>query len=89
MVGGGFHCLQPGSGACLCKTEAFFLLSECGGAGGQERGEGVVEGEGASKWRPPALCLRFPSVGKMGATNTKTLIDVCMRALVNIIIIHA
>lgn len=41
--------------------------------GGGQDGEGGGEtgrGKGASKERPPALCLRFPSVRKRGATNT-------------------
>lgn len=44
---------------------------------------------GASKDRPPALCLRFPSVGKRVATYRETLIDACARVLMNIIIMRA
>lgn len=44
-----------------------------GGVGWRTRRGGGGEtgrGKGASKERPPALCLRFPSVRKRGATNT-------------------
>lgn len=93
----GFHCLQSGSGACLCKIEAFFSAwwaERCEGgkwwgwgvAGRGQEGGKWAGGKGASKERPPALCLRFPSVCKRDATYTKTLTDVCTRVLVNSII---
>lgn len=54
VTGEGFHCLQPGCGACLCKIEAFFLLGERKGAkgGGEMEGGGEREGgqDGEKKW---------------------------------------
>lgn len=91
----GFQCLQPGSGACLCKIEAFFLLGERKGMkekGGREWDDkmGGKKGGGACfKERPPALCLRFPSVCKWEATYTETLRIVCTRMLISIVIMHA
>lgn len=50
---------------------------------------GLVRGKGASKERPPALCLRFPSVVKRVAAYADTLVDACARVLINIIITRA
>lgn len=57
-----------------------------GGSRERTRGGKWAGGKGASKERPPALCLKFPSVCKRDATYTKTLTDVCTRVLVNNII---
>lgn len=96
--GEGFHRPQPGCGACLGEIEAFLSAwwAQGDGAGGDGRGQQDGRekklgkgGGGASIGRPSTLRLRFPSVGKRGATYTGTLIDACARVLINIIIKRA
>lgn len=65
--------------ACIRLKLSFCLVSAKGGARVKEWGEWETGwGRGASKERPPALRLRFPSVGKRGATYTKNT-DWCKR----------
>ncbi|KAM7393693.1 hypothetical protein PAMP_020547 [Pampus punctatissimus] len=59
----GFHCLQPGSGACLCKIEAFFQLGECKGMrekGVREREDKIGWGGGKGRWVGGGASKRDP-----------------------------
>lgn len=68
----GFQCLQPGSGACLCKIEAFFLLGERKGMkekGGREwddkmggkKGGGLLQRETPGVVPEVSICLQVGS----------------------------
>ncbi|KAI9538419.1 hypothetical protein NQZ68_014163 [Dissostichus eleginoides] len=72
VTGEGFLCLEPGSGACLGKIEALFLLGERKGVkGGESRGGDKMwrGGRGASKERDPQRCAGVTTISDSQQTQ--------------------